>query len=408
MREIFTSIDIGTEEVKVVTAEYHNEKYNVLASSKVKSRGVKQGLIIDQGLCASSIKKAIKDVENKLGTKIDKVLAIVPSNNIYITLSEASINIEGDLITGNDIYRLMQYSIKGKVEQDQEVIDVLPVEYKINKKKVKNPLGLEGKKLDIKCVIVAVPKKNVYSVVSTLKTIGIETMDVTISSLADYYAIKANELDSKVVSVVNIGKDKTVVSVFNKGVLIKDAILPYGSYMIDDAMSFSYKIETEDSKKIKEEFAVANRKYADSDEVYRMVNRVNNNIVINQYRLSELIENKLVEMLKNIKNEINNLTNKEIGYIIITGGITSMTGFSAIVEQLFKGNASVMNFSIIGIRDNKYSSSYGAIKYFVSKLELREKEYSMFNEEKISEMLSTRKKFGKDNVLGKIFDKFFD
>ena len=408
MREIFTSIDIGTDEVKVVTAEYYNEKYNILASAEVKSKGIRQGLIINPNDAASCIKKAIKSVESKLGTRIDKVIAVVPSNNIFITVSEAKIDIDTDLITGSDIYSVMSHSIKGKVESSMEVIDVMPIEYKIDGKKVANPLGLEGEKLELKCVVIAVPKKNVYSVVTTLKALNIEVMDITISSLADYAAAKAKEIDSKVVSLVDIGKEKTAVSIFNKGILIKDTIIPIGSNIIDEAISFSYKIDNEASKKVKEEFAVANRKYADSDEVYEIKNRLEKPITINQYRLSELIENKSIEMLKNIKNEINNLTNKEIGYIIITGGMTSMTGFSAIVEQLFMRNATVMNFSIIGIRNNKYSSCYGAIKYFVEKLELREKEYSMFDEQKISEMLSTRKSFGKDNVLSKIFGKLFD
>ena len=38
---------------------------------------------------------------------------------------------------------------------------------------------------------------------------------------------------------------------------------------------------------------------------------------INQYILAEMIEYKLVEMLKSIKNEINSLTNREISYIIL-------------------------------------------------------------------------------------------
>ena len=116
----------------------------------------------------------------------------------------------------------------------------------------------------------------------------------------------------------------------------------------------------------------------------------------------------LKKALKNVKNELNNLTNKEIGYIIITGGITSMLGFSAIVEDLFLKNSAVMNLGIIGIRNNKYSNAYGTIKYFVEKLELREKEYTMFSEEKIEEMMATRKKVGASSVIGKIFDRIFD
>lgn len=109
-----------------------------------------------------------------------------------------------------------------------------------------------------------------------------------------------------------------------------------------------------------------------------------------------------------IINYLNEQTEREIGYIIITGGITTMQGFNTIVEELFVRNATVMNLGIIGIRNNKYACSYGVIKYFVEKLDLREKKYTMYGDEKIEEIMSTRKKIGATGVLGKVFDKIFD
>ena len=411
MRKIYTCIDIGTDNVKVVTLEQYNDKYNVLASSKYESSGVRQGLIIDANLVSNAIKKAVKNVEAKLGTKIDKVIAIIPSNNIDINITTGNIKINNsdNIITGDDIFSCMQNSLKGNVNPEMEVVSVSPIEYKIDKiKKVKNPLGLEGKELSVKAVVTSVPKKNVYSVVSVIENLGIEVMDITISSIGNYYVIKNPEFDSKVVGVVDIGDEKTNISVFNKGIIIKDSILPIGGANIDSDISFTYKTTLDGSKKIKEEFAVSNRKYADSDEEYTCINRLQEEVDINQYRLAELIETRIVDLLKNVKIELNNLTNREIGYIIISGGITSMLGFNALVEELFSRNASVMNIGILGIRDNTYASCLGAIKYFVEKLELREKEYSMFSEEKINEILSTRKKGGSGGVLGKIFDKIFD
>ena len=208
--------------------------------------------------------------------------------------------------------------------------------------------------------------------------------------------------------MVDIGEEKTNVAILNKGVMIKESILPFGGNVLDDEIAFNYKTKDADSRKIKEEFAVVNRKYADVDENYKCINRINQEVIINQYRLAENLEKKAVEMLKSIKNEINNLTKREIGYIIITGGITTMQGFNTIVEELFVRNATVMNLGIIGIRNNKYACSYGVIKYFVEKLDLREKKYTMYSDEKIEEIMSTRKKIGATGVLGKVFDKIFD
>ena len=408
MRKIFTSIDIGTNEIKVVTVEEFNNKFNVLAASSVKSFGVKQGLIVDAGLVSSAIKKCIKDNESKLGVKISSVIAIVPSNNIDISMKTGKVSANGDMINGDVVFSCMENSLKGERVPNMEVVSVSPIEFRIDgKKKVKNPLGLDGEVLESKNIVCFVPKKNVYSVVSVIENLNIEVVDIIISSIGDYYSVKNKELDSKVGAIVNIGLEKTVVSIFNKGIIMSESIMPIESRLIDSELVFNYKIDEKEAVNIKNTFAVASRRYADGEEVYEFVNRVSDRVEINQYQLAELVEANLVEMLKSIKNEINDLTKREINYIIVTGGVTSMLGFNSLVEELYGRYSGVMNIPVIGIRNNKYSTSYGSIKYFCEKLDLREKDYTMFSEEMINELTQVRKKIGASSVLGKVF-KLFD
>lgn len=411
MRNIYSSIDIGTEEIKIVVMEYFNNKYNVLASSSVKSFGVRQGLIVDASLVTSAIKKCVKQVESKLGTKLEKLIAVVPSNNMEITIGSSTTSVDtlNNIINGDIIFKGMQKCLKDISSSSKEVVGVFPIEYILDEnKKVGNPLGKTSTSLSMKCVIASVPRKNVYSVVSVIESLGIEVVDILISSLGNYYVIKNKDIDTKVVGSIDIGKEKTVLSIFNKGIIIKEEIVKLGFDNILKDIEFNYKTTEEETYKIINDFAVCNRKYADSDEIYDSVNRNEEKIQINNYKLAELIEYRVVELLKNIKNQINNLTNKEIGYIIITGGVTSMLGFNAIISELFTKNVSVLTTGTIGIRDNKYVTCFGAIKYFVDKLNLREKEYSMFSTEKIEEMIVNGKKMGNSSVLGKIFDRIFD
>ena len=409
MRKIFTSIDIGTDSIKIACMEYFNKKYNCLASVVTPSSGVKQGLIINAEKVSNAIKKGIKEIESKLGTKITKVLAIVPSNNVTFDIVESNndIKTENNIIDGDTIFNCLQESLKNNVKHDMEVVSIMPIEYKLdNGKIVKNPLNMQSKTLSVKAVASSVPKKNVYSVVGIIENLGIEVIDISFSSIGCYYSMKTPDLDNKVVALIDIGSEITKLSVFNKGIMIKEKILLMGGNNIDSDISFNYKTDLKVSKQIKETFAVANRKYADSDEVYSCIDRNGQKQEINQYSLSEIIEARCVEMLKNAKNELNNLTNREIGYIIISGGITSMLGFDAIVEELFVRTSTVINIGVVGIRDNKYAASYGTIKYFNEKLNLRDKEYTMLNEEQVEEMLSTRKKVSSLGVLSKIFKIF--
>lgn len=130
-------------------------------------------------------------------------------------------------------------------------------------------------------------------------------------------------------------------------------------------------------------------------------------ITINQYEISEVVESRLEEMLKIAKKTINDLTKREIRYIIVVGGISELAGFQYIIENIFGRIASVHNITNLGIRNNKYSSCIGAIKYFDSKLMLRDDDYSMVNRKGTNEEGKERRSnLSNESIVSKVFDIF--
>ena len=61
MRNIYSGIDIGSDTIKIVTGEYVNGNFNVLASASVPSNGVRRGIIIDSNLAIESLKNGIRN-----------------------------------------------------------------------------------------------------------------------------------------------------------------------------------------------------------------------------------------------------------------------------------------------------------------------------------------------------------
>lgn len=63
----FTGLDIGTSSIKVLVAEHRDGEVNVIGVSNAKSKGVKDGIIVDIEAAASAIKSAITQAEEKAG-----------------------------------------------------------------------------------------------------------------------------------------------------------------------------------------------------------------------------------------------------------------------------------------------------------------------------------------------------
>ena len=65
MKHVYTSVDIGSDSIKVVVCELFQNKLNLLASSSFKSQGIKKGLITNIELASQSLKEALSSVEKK-------------------------------------------------------------------------------------------------------------------------------------------------------------------------------------------------------------------------------------------------------------------------------------------------------------------------------------------------------
>ncbi len=413
MRKIYTSIDIGSDTIKVVTAEIYHNRCNVLASTSLSSEGIKNGLIVDAAKAIISIKEAISSIERMLGIKITKVFASVPANNAFFSLVDGYVDVESEnnIVTGNDIIKCLQACVYDNIEDDRELIVTNPIEFSLDGETgIKDPKGLTGEKLGAKAIMITTPKKNVYSVISIMEAVGVEVVDITLNSIGDYYEFRNKELDSTVSGIINIGAETTTVSVFNKGILMNTKVINIGSKNIDKDITYVYKLNLRDSKKLKENFAIAHKRFSQVNETFDIINNVGERMKINQYEVSEICMDRIVEIIKIAKNEIKDLTNKEISYIIITGGASEISGFNTLLNEFGSRNISIANLNTIGVRKNRFSSALGMIKYFNKKLEFRGREYSMLNDEQVDELVSTKKKSNgsNDSFVGKVFGYFFD
>jgi cell division protein FtsA len=414
VRRIYTSIDIGSSSIKVLVGEMIKNRLIVLATSYVRTKGVKKGLIIDANEVMSSIKEAIDIVEGKLGVKIRKVIASVPLYNMkYIeTDGYATIDNEDNKVTGNDITRALQACVYNKVSEGEEIVTIVPMEFVLdNKSGIKDPKGMVGKKLGVRAINITTSKKNLYAIISILESLGLQVVDTNIGVVGEYFEYKNKEMDKSSGAIISIGSDLTNVATFDKGVIKSAESIPLGGSNIDKDISYIKKISKEDALKLKESFAIADRHYAHGSETVEVFDNYKKEIKLNQLEISEIVMSRIVEILKIAKKQASLLTNKENSYIIITGGMSEMPGMTSVIGDVFGKEARVGNIETMGIRDNSYASLSGMIKFFHEKLNLRGKEYTMFDEDDEEDLVSSRKgvlNITEDSILGKVFGYFFD
>lgn len=408
--QLITSLDIGNEEIKVIVASAFNNKCNVLASTSIRSSGIKKNTIYNEKKLRESVKLAILKTEEKIGMKIKEVILLIPSNTAKMTIETGLVDIKDNIVRGSDIKRVLADAKRDTFDDTRELVSVLPISFTVDDNiSVSNPIGEEGNKLFVKAVVSTSLKSEIYPLISIVSSLGISIVDIVHKSQADYYTVSNNSLDRKLGCVINMGGDVTTVSIFNKGIMIKNSYIPLGSSSVDKDISFVYKVDIKTARHLKETFALAVPRYADKYDSIDVVTLENKSITVTQSEISKVIESRLNEILKLAKNEINRLTKREISYIIVVGGISELAGFNYIVEDVLSRNASCLDMQQMGARHNKYTSAFGAIKYFYKKCLLTEEDISMFPQDVVETFLSPKKRnTGSENVVSKFLHHFYD
>ena len=407
MKNVYTSLDIGTDSIKVVVCQLYNNKLNLLAASSTKSEGIKKGLVVNQELATSSIKKAINEVEEMLGIEIKKVIASIANNNAEFFMVNGKLSINNGAVTGKDIANVLEDSLKKLDIGDNEVVNIIPIDFNLdNQKNLQDPRGKIGHSLTSRAVVSTIPKKNMYNIISLLENIGLEVVDISLNSIGDINTFRTKVTQNQMGAIVNIGYDETTISLYNKDIAIKSSTVDIGSKNIDSDIAYMYKTSIADSVKIKEKFALAHKRYSNKNENYELTNKFGEKVKINQFEISEVIMSRIEEILTLARKEINLLTKREVDYIIITGGTSSMEGFNVVVEEILGSKAKVGNIKVLGVRNNKYSSAVGNIIYFINKLKLRNIDYTMVDDYEYEEENKIMNVIN-DSMLGKVFGYFF-
>ena len=413
MRKIMSSLDIGYASIKLIVAEINKKKLYVLTSSIVNNDAVKKDMTIDYDILEGIIKKLLSDAKEKLGIEIKKTLLTIPTDSASFTINRARIDIknEDNLITVDDMIKVVNLSGKNVVQDNMELVNITPLYYTLDdSSKTDIPVNTFGRSLEVKSIITSSSKDDVYKYLRVLDNLGVSVVDISYDVVGNYFAFKSDDMDTTCGIIIDIGYLSTSISVYNKGVLVNTLKIKVGSLNVLKDISYVYKISLDSAKEVYKKLGLGSSKNANNLEKIELKDNNGDKLIINQVNLSEIIESRVQEILSMAKKQINTLTKRQISYIICTGGIANIGDFDLNVLEIFGKNARIGYINTIGIRDTRYASTFGLIKWYDYNAKLKNYDYSILNLEEQEEFSKeeSEAKTSSNSIIGKVFDYFFE
>ena len=190
---IAVGMDIGT--TKIVAMVGRKDAYNkieVLGMGRAKSLGVHRGVVNNITQTIQSIQQAVEEAEAISGEKIQKVVVGIAGQHIrslhhsdYITRPNPDLVIDED-----DIERLINQVYKLVMLPGEEIIHVLPQDYKVDgQAEIKTPIGMYGGRLEANFHVVVGQVSSIRNVGRCIKSAGLELSGITLEPLASADAV---------------------------------------------------------------------------------------------------------------------------------------------------------------------------------------------------------------------------
>jgi len=342
--KIAVGLDIGT--TKIVTMlgiknEY--DKLEIIGVGKSKSQGVHRGVVNNITQTIQSIQAAAQEAEAISGKKIESVVVGIAGQHIrslqhsdYITRTNAD-----EVIDEADIERLKNQVFKLVMLPGEEIIHVLPQEYKVDgQAEIKEPIGMYGGRLEANFHVVVGQVSSIRNIMRCVKSAGLDFGGITLEPLASADAVLSQEEKEAGVALIDIGGGTTDLAIFKDGIIRHTAVIPFGGNVITEDIKEGCSIIEKQAELLKIKFGSAWPGENKDNEIVSIPGlRGRDPKEITLKNLSKIIHARVQEIIEQAYAEIKNYGHEEqkkklIAGIVLTGGGSQLKHLKQLVEYI--------------------------------------------------------------------------
>lgn len=347
MKKTTLAIDIGSSKVVAVLAKNDSElNINILGTGISNSSGIFKGAISNIEEATTCVNYAISLAKKTYSEEIDNTIVSISSKNSKSIRSSGSINIPNGIVTETEINQVLQMAIyNASIIPEYEVINAIPIYFKIDDMEIKNPLNINGTRLEVFVYIITAKKTTITNLRSVLKDVKTNSINFVVDGYASSLALLNEHQKNFGTSIINLGSTTTEIACFKNSSLLFNGFIPIGSNNITNDLSIMLHTPTHTAEKIKLDYISLNKDYSADDKlnkpkitIPRIADEESNSEIGLDY-MQTIIHARVEEILILARNQLRksaSLENSNSG-ILITGGMANLGGIKELASKVFEG-----------------------------------------------------------------------
>ena len=350
-----TGLDVGTENVRAVIASVDKEgKVAIVGVSEGKSAGMRKGVPANLAGPAGAIDKMLGDAERMGGYDVRSAYVSINGSTVISTHTEGMIavgTVEHE-INGEDLDRVEDVAVSGRIPANRDVLGVIPLEYALDGQGgIKDPIGMSGARLELRANVISALTPNCENLKKTTAAADVQALQLVPSVVAAARAVLTDRQKENGVAVIDLGAATTSVAVYEEGDLQYVGVIPVGSNNITNDLAIVLAIDPELAEEIKTRFITGN---FDAEKSLAIKVGKHGERTFDRKEVEEVVKARLEEIFAEVRKKL-----KSAHYdqrlpegIILTGGGAKMRDIELFAKKCLEAAVKIgIPVSLEGVAD---------------------------------------------------------
>ncbi len=347
---IKAGLDIGNSKISCVIADYNNaENINILSIVSVPSNNIKKNIILNFENLHDQIKSLVNEAEKQSQTKLNSInlnLSLLNSNSHYYN---SEIELKNERISELHLKKIINQSEYFNNQDEKFEVFNNITSYDIDNNLYFNaPIGNYSDNIKINFYKINIQKKYSDNISSVIKKLKLNIDNYIPSPLSSSLSSLTKDEKELGTICIDLGHSTSSISVFENNKFVYGDAIGVGSNNItlDIARGLSTNISS--AERLKTLYGSLVSSPNDDHEIIEIpiVSGDKNTFKqITRSSLNAIIRPRVEETLEMIWQKIrdNNLRNKKLTNVVLTGGGAMMDNIAKYVETIFASGVRVSN-----------------------------------------------------------------
>ena len=305
-KRFVTGLDVGTENVRAVIATVGKDgEVAIVGYNEGKSGGMRKGIPANLAGPAEAIDKMLGDAERMGGYDVRNAYVSANGSTVISTHVEGMIAVGAadHEITNEDLDRVENVAVTGRIPANRDVLDVVPLEYALDGQGgIKDPLGMAGSRLEMRACVISALTPNCENLRRATMTADVKAERLVPSVVAAAKAVLSDRQRENGVAVVNIGAATTSVAVYEEGDLQYVGVVPAGSNNITNDLAIVLAIDPDLAEEIKTRFITGD--FDAEKSLAIKVGTKNNERTFDRKEVEEVVKARLEEIFNEVRKKL--------------------------------------------------------------------------------------------------------